>query len=325
MRSRRRTTVRRRRGDAHGRDPRSARGGVVGDAGRELSRRPRAAPSPPSSTPAQPVPRHAARRADRARRCADPRAERGHRRAGRAGRERAAADRELRERHRAARAGARAGGGRAAPARCRPCGYSREARRDEPRREAVGAAGACARTRVGAGAGERRRHHRPRGVAAQATRRRGSSRCARARPRRRARRTMRWAAVLVLEADVLVDPDCASDAVEVAHAAELLAARAGDPPDLHAAALDSLADAYSALSKFDDADKAYAALRAVARAGRRSVRSRDVAAQLVEHARRALGLRARAAAVEPRGRAVPRRLGEHHPDFGACCSRMATC
>jgi serine/threonine-protein kinase len=122
--------------------------------------------------------------------------------------------------------------------------------------------------------------------------------------------------ILSLEASVLIDVDRASDAVEVAHAAALLAARGGDLPELNANALDAAADAYTALSKFDDADRAYAA--AVPLREQEGDRF-DLASTLLSWSNmldersdyaRALPLSTRAVEL------FRAELGEHHPDFG---------
>jgi len=121
--------------------------------------------------------------------------------------------------------------------------------------------------------------------------------------------------LLVLEADVLVDLDRASDAVEVAHAAELSAARAGDPADLHAAALDALADAYAALSKFDESDKAYAAAVALREQGDDRF---DLASSLLNWSNMLNERSDYARALPLSNRALElfrAELGEHHPDF----------
>jgi tetratricopeptide (TPR) repeat protein len=124
------------------------------------------------------------------------------------------------------------------------------------------------------------------------------------------------ARILSLESGALVDADRASEAVEVAHASELLAARAGDPPALRAEALSSLADAYTAMSKFDEADKAYAS--AVELLSKADVDRFDQGRLLNSWANQ-LNERsdyARALPLSDRALAILRtELGEHHPDF----------
>ena len=124
------------------------------------------------------------------------------------------------------------------------------------------------------------------------------------------------ARILALESGALVDGDRASEAVEVAHASELLVARAGDPPALRADALDALAAAYTAGSKFDDADKAYAtAVDLLAKADvDRFDQGRILnswANQLNERSdyARALPLSDRALEI------MRSELGDHHPDY----------
>jgi serine/threonine-protein kinase len=124
------------------------------------------------------------------------------------------------------------------------------------------------------------------------------------------------ARVLSLESGALLDADRASEAVEVAHAAELLVARAGDPPALRADALDALATAYTALSKFDEADKAYAA--AVELLAKADVDRFDQGRLLNSWANQ-LNERsdyARALPLSDRALAILRtELGDHHPDY----------
>jgi tetratricopeptide (TPR) repeat protein len=124
------------------------------------------------------------------------------------------------------------------------------------------------------------------------------------------------ARILALESGALVDGDRASEAVEVAHAAELLVARAGDPPALRADALDALAAAYTAESKFDDADKAYAT--AVDLLGKADVDRFDLGRILNSWANQ-LNERsdyARALPLSDRALEIMRsELGDHHPDY----------
>jgi tetratricopeptide (TPR) repeat protein len=123
------------------------------------------------------------------------------------------------------------------------------------------------------------------------------------------------AKVTSLEAEALVDADRASDALEVAHASELLAARAGDPADTRADALESLAIANVGLSKFDDADKAYGAAAALLEKGPDRLHLAIVlnawANQMFDRSdyARALPLSQRAVGL------LREELGDHHPDF----------
>jgi eukaryotic-like serine/threonine-protein kinase len=123
------------------------------------------------------------------------------------------------------------------------------------------------------------------------------------------------ARVTSLEAEALVEADRASDALEVAHSSELLAARAGDPADTRADALEALAIAYRGLAKFDDADKAYASAAALLEHGPDRMHlaivlnsiatlrfDRSDYAGALPFSERAVGL-------------IRSELGEHHPDY----------
>jgi tetratricopeptide (TPR) repeat protein len=124
------------------------------------------------------------------------------------------------------------------------------------------------------------------------------------------------ARILSLESDSLVDGDRASEAIEVTHAAELLIARLDNPPVLRADALESLATAYTALAKFDEADKAYAeAVDLLQKANADRLHQARLlnswANQLFERSdyARALPLSNQSLAI------FREELGEHHPDF----------
>jgi len=123
------------------------------------------------------------------------------------------------------------------------------------------------------------------------------------------------ARILAIEVQALVDLDRPADAIEVAHSGELLAARAGDPPELRAHVLESLAAAYQAESKFDDADHAYAAATKL----REQVGDRyDLGATLISWANmlREQSLIDRAAPLCARGADLLRaELGDHDPDY----------
>jgi serine/threonine protein kinase/tetratricopeptide (TPR) repeat protein len=121
---------------------------------------------------------------------------------------------------------------------------------------------------------------------------------------------------LALATRAVVDGGRPHEALEIARAAELASARAGDPPLVHAEVKSALGDAYMALSKFDDSDRAYAKAVEILETSRASPHElarvmNSWANQLYERSDYARGVPLSNKAVATM-RAV---VGDHHPDL----------